>query len=504
MDQISATFKLLPDLLWSDGEPLTTADSVYAFDIQVGHERARTHQIARTAAYEALDDLTLVWTGLPGYLDSTYYINFFGPAPEHVWSKNTKEELPEAEEASLKPIGWGPYVIDEWVQGESVTLRKNPNYYRADEGLPRFDTLIYRFVGNNASENIAALLSGECDILDQTTNLADQSELLLDLQAGGKLKATFTTGTVWEHIDFGIQHVDYDDGYQLGVDRPDYFSDVRTRQAFAMCMDRQRIIDDVFLGQSLVIDSYLPPQHPLYNPEINHYDFDVLAGSALLEEIGWMDDDSDPDTPRVAQGVTNVPDGTLLEVSYETRPSPIRQQVTSVIKDSLAQCGIKANVQLRPDVIDDAPEGPIFGRHFDLGEFAWLTGARVPCRLYMSSFIAGPAGETWIAIEDGVERTFGAEGWGFWNTPGFTNEEYDRACNTGFYSLPGQPDYETAYHEVQRILTEQVPIVPLYLWPKLSATRPDLCGLIMDPSNESEFWNIEEFDYGEGCEESGS
>jgi hypothetical protein len=57
---------------------------------------------------------------------------------------------------------------------------------------------------------------------------------------------------------------------------------------------------------------------------------------------------------------------------------------------------------------------------------------------------------------------------------------------------------------VQRILTEQVPIVPLYLWPKLSATRPDLCGLIMDPSNESEFWNIEEFDYGEGCEESGS
>ena len=35
----------------------------------------------------------------------------------------------------------------------------------------------------------------------------------------------------------------------------------------------------------------------------------------------------------------------------------------------------------------------------------------------------------------------------------------------------------------------------------MAATRPDLCGLIMDPSNESELWNIEEFDYGEGCEE---
>jgi hypothetical protein len=36
---------------------------------------------------------------------------------------------------------------------------------------------------------------------------------------------------------------------------------------------------------------------------------------------------------------------------------------------------------------------------------------------------------------------------------------------------------------------------------KLAATRSDMCGFIMDPTNNSEFWNIEEFDYGEGCEE---
>ena len=197
-------------------------------------------------------------------------------------------------------------MIDEWDLGESITLEKNPNYFRAAEGLPKFDMLVYRFVGQNTNtDNIAALLSGECDILDQITQMvSDQANsCCLTYKALARIKATFTTGTVWEHLDFGIQHVEYDDGYQIGVDRPDFFSDVRTRQAFMMCMDRQAFVDTLQLGQSIVIDSYLPPQHPLYNPNVRHYDFDVEAGSALLEEVGWVDDDGDPGTPRIAQGV---------------------------------------------------------------------------------------------------------------------------------------------------------------------------------------------------------
>jgi peptide/nickel transport system substrate-binding protein len=67
--------------------------------------------------------------------------------------------------------------------------------------------------------------------------------------------------------------------------------------------------------------------------------------------------------------------------------------------------------------------------------------------------------------------------------------------------IPGQPEYEAAHLEAQKIFSEQLPVVPLYLTIKLAATRPDMCGFIMDPSANSEFWNIEEFDYGEGCDE---
>jgi peptide/nickel transport system substrate-binding protein len=503
MDQLTATFTMLPDLMWSDGTPMTATDSVYTFNLLADPDTPQSKfTIERTAGYEAVDDLTTVWTGLPGFLDSEYYTNFWGPSPEHVWGQFTAAELIEAEESSRAPLGYGPYVIDEWVQGESVTLTKNPNYFRADEGLPVFETAVYRFVGENSNAQIAALLAGECDIIDQTVGLDDQSELLLELQAGGQLNATFVTGTVWEHVDFGIQPVSYDDGYQQGVDRPDFFSDARTRQAFTMCMDRQAVVDTITFGQSTVIHTYLPPQHPLFNPDVVQYPFDVEAGSAMLEEIGWVDDDGDPTTPRVASGVENVPDGTLLQVAYETTNSSLRQQITAVIQQSLGQCGIQADIQLYPasEWFADGPEGKLFGRRFDLGEFAWLTGVQPPCDLYLSSLNPGPEGEDWISVQDGETRTFGVSGWGGQNDPGFANAEYDTACNTALGSLPGQPEYEASNQEAQRIFAEELPVAPLYLRLKLAATRPDMCNFIMDPTSNSEFFNIEEFDYGECAE----
>jgi peptide/nickel transport system substrate-binding protein len=425
----------------------------------------------------------------------------FGPIPEHIWSQYSPVGIQEPEELSRYPVGWGSYMVDEWLEGESITLLKNPHYFRAEEGLPKFDRLIFRFTGTNANTNIAALLAGECDLL--WVPLYDQIEILLELHEAGKLKATFSTDIIWDHIDFGIQHIDYNDGYQLGVDRPDFFSDVRTRQAFAMCMDRQAVVDIVFYGQSLVPDSYLPPQHPLYNPDVRHYEFDPVAGSVLLEEIGWVDEDGDPGTPRVAQGVPNVPDGTPLEVAYETTSEFIRPQVSSIIQDSLAQCGIKANIQLYPtsEWFEDGPEGKLFGRRYDLGQFAWNTGPKPACDLYLSSQTTGPAGATFISIQDGLERTFSEDGWLGWNQIGFANDEYDRACQIALHSLPGQPEYEAAHLEAQRIFNEQLPVVPLYLYIKLAASRPDMCGLIMDPTALNAFWNIEEFDYGEGCQE---
>jgi peptide/nickel transport system substrate-binding protein len=216
----------------------------------------------------------------------------------------------------------------------------------------------------------------------------------------------------------------------VGSDRPDFFSDLRTRQAFAMCMDRQSLVDTILFGQSIVIESYIPPQHPLYNSELTDHPFDVAAGSALLEEIGWLDDDGDPVTPRVAQGVAGVPDGTPLQVQYNTTDSALRQQVTAVVQQSLAQCGIQADIGLMPaaEWFADGPDGRCTAAATTWASSLMLTGVTPARELYLSQNNPGDPAGTWIPSSSPTQNRRPSSPVGAARiTPGFYNAEYDAA-----------------------------------------------------------------------------
>lgn len=498
LDQMEVTFRLLPDLRWSDGQLVTASDSRYSFQLNAHPDTPDSkYKIERTASYQVADEQTVVWTGLPGYLDSTYFLNIWTPAPEHVWSKYTAYELLTAEESTRLPLGYGPYAIKEWNPGQSLILEKNPYYFRADEGLPYFESVVYRMVGENSTANLASIISGECDIVDQTSNLENKITALLKLESDGYLKANITTGTLWEHVDFGIKPVSYDNGYDPRLDRPDIFGDVRTRQAIAMCMDRQSVVNSVMYSESMVLDTYLPPQHPLYNSNVTKYPFDVEAGSALLEEVGWV---LGEDGVRVAQGVENVLDDTRLSFTYATTPAEQRKKTVALLVDSMAQCGIEVEPEyvLADDFYSSGPEGKLLGRDYDMAQFAWGTGVEPPCRLWSSEHITGPLGE-----RPGWNEDVAFCGWSCENTVGFADTAYDTACKAALNALPGQEEYTQNHLLAQQIFSENLPVIPLYLRLKLAATRPDMCNFEIDPTADSEMWNIERFGYGHFCDLSG-
>lgn len=475
MDQMVVTFQLVDNLTWSNGDPLTADDSVYGFELNADPDTPTSRfTVERTASYEATSDTSLVWTGLPGYIDSTYYINFWHPFPRSLWQDElgySAADLLEAEESSRMPMGWGAFIITEWVAGDHITVEKNPNYFRADEGLPYLDTIIFRFVPDSNAA-VAQLISGECDIATQDGSLDDQAELLLKLEQEGIVKPVFVTGTVWEHVDFGINPTD-------DYDRPDFFEDVRVRQAIAQCLDRQSVVDTILYGRSIPIDTYIPPEHPLYADGLTSWPYDPEAGMALLEEAGWVD--SDGDGVREASGVEGVPDGTLLEFKWQSTTASMRVQYMQIFQQNLAECGVKVNLENLPasEYFADGPEGPLFGRRFDLGSFAWLTGVEPPCELYLGL-------DSYIPSED--------NGWAGQNNPGFDYDPYDEQCLRAITALPGTDAYIEGHKESQRIFSEQLPVVPLFLRIKLAATRPQVKGFVMDPTENSEMWNIETLD----------
>ena len=195
--------------------------------------------------------------------------------------------------------------------------------------MPAFDTLVFRFTADK-DEALAALLAGECDYLDEMIGLETRAAQLLELQQAGKLKAAFETGTAWEHLDFGVSPIE-------ASTLPRLFSVKETRQAIAMCIDRQRMVDELFLGASEVPDSYVPPGHPLHHPDVRRYTFDTQAGTALLDAAGWLDGDGDPATPRLSVGVAGVPDGTPLSFTFLTTDEDEKLRTAQIIKESLAQ-----------------------------------------------------------------------------------------------------------------------------------------------------------------------
>ena len=489
MDQLSARFSLVEGVQWSDGQPLTAQDSVYSFQLDADPDTPTSKfRTERTASYTALDTRTVQWVGLPGFLDQTYQTNFWHPLPQHVWGDFSPAELLQADLAIRRPLGWGPYVVTEWRAGEAIHLARNPHYFRANEGLPKFDTLIFRFVTGNPTM-VESLLSGECDLMDIEATQAIPYADLFALQQDGQIQVHLIPFSIWEHADFGIVPAAYDDGYQLGVDRPDFFGDVRTRRAIAMCMDREAVLREVLYGKSLIPTTYLPPTHSLYNANVPDYPFDPTGGMALLEEVGWRDTDGSPSTPRIAQGVPNVPDGTPLSFNYWTTTSTQRQQVMQILVASLAECGVQINVQTwEPAALfAEGPDGPLFGRQFDMAQLSWLTDATPPCDLYLTEQIPG---------EDMARFPYR---WGGPHLPGYSNPAFDEACQQALSLLPGQPGYLEAHALAQQLFAEELPVIPLYFRLWVTAARPDFCGHEADATMKSDFPNLEAYDYGEGC-----
>jgi len=488
MDRLTLRYRLLPGLTWSDGVPLTAADSVFAYDITQDPATPVSRRLLyRTASYIAVDETTVEWSGVPGFHPTRYDSLFWLPQPRHRLSGVPPAQLLSAEESARRPLGWGPYVIQEWVAGDHITLTKNERYFRAAEGLPAFETLVYRFLDRPADDNLLALLVNECDIIDQTSLLDEQLADVLALERSGELKAQISQGPDWEHLDFGIRPASYDDGYNpvLG-DRPDLFFDPRVRQAFAYCIDRQGIVDELLFGQSSVPAGFLTPGHPQFIADLAPLPFDIAEGQRLLDEAGWKDLDGDPATPRTATGVANVYDGAVLSVSYVTTQAPLRAAVAERLAASLAQCGIQVDVQMfsPAELFAPGPGGVLFGRSFDLAQYAWEASPELPCFLYETAHIPN-AGNNWLGV----------------NISGYSNPAYDAACQAARLAHPASGEaYHRAQEDVQRLFAQELPAVPLFFRLKMAVSRPDLCGLQMDPFARSALWNLEQFDVGEGCE----
>lgn len=330
-DNLTVTWKLRDGLKWSDGEPLTSDDIVFTWEIISNPDSGAYNQTAGFDLIESIetpDDVTAIVHYSEPFVG---YLGQFAAAllPRH--ATGTAETM-TTWEWNMKPVTAGPFIVTDWRSGESITMERNPNYYEA--GKPYLDRLIFRIAPEPAAQT-ALMLSGE----GQVHLWPSEDKVDYDALMNGSAEQVLVPG-IWNMaLDFN-QSMPGDDDPSASAPHP-ILGDIRVRQAISHAIDYDTLINDVFNGQ--IQSSTSPFAYGWYECEIPRmYNFDAEQAKQLLTEAGWVEG---PDGIRVAQGAMYAEDGTRLSLEMQgyTGYEPL-ERVEQFIAENLKAVGVETNI----------------------------------------------------------------------------------------------------------------------------------------------------------------
>ena len=437
-DYLTVIWKLKPDLKWSDGKPITSDDIKFTAEVLSNPDAGAmvgTSGFNLVTNVETPDDLTAVLTyssPYPGYLDQFSY----GLYPRHATGEPAEMTNWEW---NRKPVSAGPFVVSDWISGESITLTRNPNYFEA--GKPYLDSLIFRIVPEPAAQT-AMMLNGEAQLqLWPGEFKADYDELLK-----GKAAQHLIPG-IWNMaIDFNLSGP-FDGDPTAATPHP-ILGDLRVRQAIASAIDYQTLQQDVLQGG--VSDSTNPFAYGWYQCDLPRaFGFDVEKANKLLDEAGWAMGD---DGIRVAKGAMYAEDGTRLSLELQgyTAFDPL-QLTEEFIVENLKAVGVEVRIQNYDFSI-------IFGTYEDnsprsVGDYDML--------IFDRGFTTEPQGYTFDAYHSSRIPT--AEHPTGGNYFRWVNPKVDAALELAGSSFD-QQTRKYAYCEIGQAVLDDMPQVYLYLF----------------------------------------
>jgi peptide/nickel transport system substrate-binding protein len=336
------TYKLRPNLKWSDGQPLTAEDIAYTINRSreeewLNHSATTGNLTAKATAPDTLQVVSSVADPKLPTLD--VYI-----LPKHVWEAYDAKAITKFN--GQTDVGSGPFTLAEFKKGQFARFKANDSYYG---GRPAIDEVVIR-VFNNADAMVAALKRGEIDFVHDVPESA-----FLSLRED----PDFVTveGNQGSFDEFALNG---GDGLKKGHPA---LSDPRVREAIARAIDKQTLVDRVLRGLGTPADAISPSANPAWIPEIpesDRFTFDLDRANQILDDAGYKDTDGD--------GVREMPGGGQpLRMRYAVRSdSPRSAPTAEFISGWLRQIGIATTQK----VYDDGQLTELIGKG-DYDMFAW-------------------------------------------------------------------------------------------------------------------------------------
>lgn len=463
-DPLTITYTFNDAAVWSDGEPLDCDDAWLQYIANSG--KYPEFDTAGTTGYDLISDFSCAdgdktftvtfqepfadWEGLFGnflpahVLERETGIEDFIAAAEAGdaatmatagnfwttgWSGFAPGELPDE---SLIPSA-GPYKLSSWVAGQSITLVANDKWWGE---APKSKTVVIRFIAQDAQAQ--ALDNGEIQAMDPQPN----ADLIAQLERLGDA-VTIETGDqfTFEHLDFNF--------------KSPVFQDPKVREAFALCVPRQQIVDNLIKPQNenaVVQNSrYVFPFQP---------DYQDVAGAIVGDRYDTVD--IDRSKQLLAEAKVSDPTVRVGYISENKR----RADTFSLIMDSCSKAGFKVVDGISATFFDEG--GGLESGNFDVAMFAWSGSPLV-------------TGSSSTYVTDGGNN-FGS----------YSNPEVD-ALLAKLNITPERAAQIDLIKQIETILWNDLASIPLFTFPGVAAYSSNAEGVVFNASQGGLTWNMEDW-----------
>ena len=321
-DGLSITFKLHANAKWQDGQPVTSDDVKFTFDLIHDNDLGKLAvYLNHLASVTTPDPLTVVTSyDLPQALNPALLIPIL---PKHLWSAMSAEEILTF--ANDNPIGSGPYRFAEWKKGETLTLERNEDFWGAK---PQTNEILFVDY-TNEDVMVQALKIGDLDVLTEVPPMMWEG-----LVGAENVKALSLPSFSFHYIGFNV------------YDSPDSGANplVREkviRQALNYAVDRNQLVEIALAGHGSPGDTLVPAgltNWHLVIPANEQMNCNPEKAKQLLEEAGYID--------RNGDGIRETPGGDPLEfriIAISTTTVDVRAAELFVI--AAEAVGVKLNLQ---------------------------------------------------------------------------------------------------------------------------------------------------------------
>lgn len=415
-DGLAYTFKIRSNVKWHDGRPLTAEDVRWALtEINMKYNPTASTSFAAVDKMEAPDTTTLIIRmkqPFPAFIPWSFVNQWI--YPKHIYEGTDPRQN---ERNHRNPIGSGPFLFKEWVRGSHVIMERNPNYYKKD--LPYLDRVVARFIPDHGSR-VLALETGEIDYISIYGLPPSAAQ-------GLSKKSDVSVVTHRTRVNYGgiMAHMNL---------RNQYLQSKQVRQAIYTAINRDVLVERAAAGLAERASSPVSSLHkPWFNPEVaKKYAYDPKKAEALLDSAGFK---------RGAAGKRFS-----VRISYaRTDQGGALHSAAEIMREQLRDVGIE--LVLDPKDYAVWMEGAHLKWDFDMSMGSYQTGpdpAIAVSRLY---------------ITKNIQKLMGR------NLMGYSSAKVDEI----FDAAEGELDLQkriVMYHQVQEILTEDVPA--LWLWDRVS------------------------------------